>query len=103
MFNSNDVDGLAAYPAPRPAMWVTPPHLVHQTAAAIKKIAPEIFDVYLYAASSKTMPSGCTAINDLTRDHSLFNQKNERNSQAIIVVGYQALATKHGRMPLAGI
>jgi hypothetical protein len=70
---------------------------MHQTAAAVKALAPDVFNVYIYGSVGHKVPSGVNVITeDLTRSHGLFDQRNELNSQAIIITSYHVLGSRHG-------
>jgi hypothetical protein len=77
-------------------MAITQPHLVSQIARSFAKYS-DLFHVYIYGGGNNDLPSGVNRISEkLTRDHALFDQTNEHNSQVIIVTSYPTLSARHG-------
>ncbi|OSS43855.1 hypothetical protein B5807_11599 [Epicoccum nigrum] len=96
MYTSNNVEGLAAYPKPRPTLVVTQPHLLLQLAKSFA-LYSDTFHVYIYGGNSTDLPPNVTRVNEkLTRDHEFFDEENEHNCQVIIVTSYPTLSSRHG-------
>ncbi|CBX99413.1 predicted protein [Plenodomus lingam JN3] len=96
MMQAGDIEALESYPAPKPHLMLTQPHLVTQMASALANFS-SMFKVFIYGARSNSDPAGITRIVErLTRDSPFFNPKNELNSQVFIVCAYPTFHVRHG-------
>jgi hypothetical protein len=97
--DDEDWDGLAKYPAPRPNLFLTQPHLQQQAALDLANFSPHL-TVYIYGGNSEKERSTIGPVrrirNELTRSSGIFNEKEELNANTIVVCSYQTFSQRHG-------
>jgi hypothetical protein len=98
LHDNKDWEGIKKFPAPRPRIILTIPHLVEGTARAVREHSP-VFKPYVYsgnASNPKEYGEGIETIHhNLESTNEIFSTKNELVRNIVVIYSYNTLQRRN--------